>query len=242
MNIALIFAGGTGRRMSSSPDSVPKQFLELYGKPIIVYTLEKFENHDEIGGIIIVCLSSWIPQMRKYVRKFNLTKVRSIVPGGRNGQESIYHGLREAKTQYPDDTIVLVHDGVRPLVSPDTISKDIACVEKNGNAVTVVPATETIFLDNSDDGKVGRILDRSQCAMARAPQGFRLGQLLECHEKAKEEGKTDFIDSASMIKYFGYELYTVEGRTENIKITTPIDFYIFRAIVDAHESSKIFGL
>jgi 2-C-methyl-D-erythritol 4-phosphate cytidylyltransferase len=242
LNIALIFAGGTGTRMGRSTQSVPKQFLELYGKPIIIYTLEKFENHDGIDGIVVVCLKDWIPQMRKYVNKFNLTKVRMIVPGGSTGQESIYNGLKAARKMYPDDTVILIHDGVRPLVASSTIAANIACVKEKGNAITVVPATETIFIDNSQDGRVGRILDRSQCAMARAPQGFRLGQILECHEKALSEGKKDFIDSASMIKYYGYELYTVQGRTENIKITTPIDFYIFRAIVDAHENSQIFGL
>ena len=240
MNVALIFAGGSGTRMTNA--SVPKQFLELYGKPIIIYTLEKFENHEDIQGIVVVCIREWIPKMRSYIRKFGITKVKAIVPGGATGQESIYHGLLQIRRLYPEDTTVLVHDGVRPLVDPETITHAIRRVEEVGNAVTVVPAIETIFLDNAENGKVGKILDRKQCEMARAPQCFKLGELLECHEQARAEGRNDFIDSASMFRHYGHELYTVQGKSENIKITTPIDFYIFRAIVDAKENSRIFGI
>lgn len=244
MNVAVIFAGGTGRRMNqNNPNAVPKQFLKLYGKPIIVYTLEKFENHPDIQGIIVVCLKEWIPQMRAYVQKYGITKVRDIVAGGSTGQESIGNGLRTAGRYFPEDTTVLIHDGVRPLVDPRTITNCIARVAEKGNAITVVPATETIFRGTDhDDGKVGEILPRSQCEMARAPQCFRLGDILECHEKAREEGRNDFIDSASLFRHYGHTLYEVEGRPENIKITTPIDFYIFRAIIDARENSEIFGI
>ena len=238
-NVALIFAGGSGKRMNSG--AIPKQFLELYGKPIIIYTLEKFENHDDIQGIVVVCIHGWISEMRKYVRRFGITKVKAIVPGGETGQESIHNGLLAVKKLYPDDTVVLIHDGVRPLVDPETITKCIECTKEKGNAMTVVPATETIFVGDGKPGVVGDILDRSRCEMVRAPQCFRLGDILECHEKALEEGKKDFIDSASMFHYYGHTLYSVIGSTENIKITTPIDYYIFRAIVDAKENSRIFG-
>ena len=240
MNIALIFAGGTGKRMYSK--AVPKQFLQLYGKPIIIYTLEKFDNHDDIDAIVIDCLKAWIPEMKRFAEKFGLKKVKAVVPGGKTGQESIYNGLKAAASLYPSDSIVLVHDGVRPLVDPLTITAAVACAKEKGNAVTVTPAIETIFLDNSTEGQVGTILDRKTCHMAKAPQCFHLGDLLGCHEKAIAEGKDDFIDSASMVKYYGHELYTVEGKNENIKITTPIDYYMFRAIIDARENSQIFGL
>lgn len=238
-NCALIFAGGTGTRMKNT--SVPKQFLELYGKPIIIYTLEKFENHEEIDGIIVVCLEAWITRMWKYIRKFGITKVKAVVPGGASGQDSIHNGLVAATQYFPQDSLMLIHDGVRPLVAPETISRAIACADEHGNAITVVPATETIFLDNTD-GMVGTILDRRQCEMARAPQCFLLMDLLELHQRAALEGRNDFIDSASMARHYDMPLYTVQGQTENIKITTPVDFYIFRAIVDAGESRKIFGL
>ncbi len=239
MNTAVIFAGGTGKRMNSK--TVPKQFLKLYGKPIIIYTLEKFSRHDRIDQIVIVCLAAWIPQMQQYLEDFNIQKVVAIVPGGENGQDSILNGLKAAREHGSDEDIVLIHDGVRPLVDPATISMAISCTEAKGNAITTAPAIETIFLDNSEDGMVGTILDRSQCQMARAPQCFHLGDMLHFHELAKAEKRHDFIDSASMAKYYGMQLYTIEGRSENIKITTPIDFYIFRAIIDARENSQIFG-
>ncbi len=247
MNIAIIFAGGTGKRMRST--TVPKQFLQLYGKPIIAYTLEIFQEHSDIDGIIVVSLESWIPEMEKIVKKYKLTKVSKIVPGGATGQESIFHGLSAARELYPEDSIVLIHDGVRPLVSSETLTADIECAKEKGNAVTVTPAIETIFVDNvdangelsSDTGHVGTILDRKTCHMAKAPQCFHLGDLLACHARANAEGRDDFIDSASMAMAYGIELYTVDGNTENIKITTPIDFYMFKAIVDANENSQIFG-
>lgn len=239
MNCALIFAGGTGKRMHTS--GIPKQFLELYGKPIIIYTLEKFENHDDVDCIVIACLEQWIPKLWKLCQRFHITKVQAIVPGGETGQDSIYHGLVKVHEIAGDDAIVLVHDGVRPLVDPETITKNIETALKRGNAITVTPATETIFI-NSRDNEVGEILDRSQCELAKAPQTFHVGELLDCHEKARGEGLHDFIDSANLFRHYGKPLYTVEGRTENIKITTPVDYYIFKAVVTAKESSNAFGL
>lgn len=239
MNVALIFAGGTGKRMNTN--GVPKQFLELNGKPIIIHTIEKFENHDDVDGIVISCLKEYIPKMWKLCNKFHITKVQAIVPGGETGQESIYHGLSKIYEIFAGNSIVLVHDGVRPLVDPSTITKAIQCVKENGSAITVTPATETIITE-SKDGEIGNILDRSVCQLAKAPQCFRIQDLLDAHEKARAEGKDDFIDSASMMRYYGHKLYAVEGKTENIKITTPVDYFIFKAIENAKESSNAFGL
>lgn len=241
-NIALIFAGGTGKRMNTH--GVPKQFLELYGKPIIIYTLEKFEYHEEIDGIVIACLKDYIPKMQYLCRKFHITKVSAIVPGGATGQESIYYGLRAVCGHYPSNPVVLVHDGVRPLVDPSTITKAIACVREHGSAVTVTPATETIITEteSSANGELGTILDRSECKVAKAPQCFFADELLAAHERARQENQSDFIDSASLMRHYGHTLYEVEGRTENIKITTPVDYYIFKAVITAKESSNAFGL
>lgn len=240
-NVAVIFAGGTGQRMNTR--TVPKQFLELHGKPIIVYTLEAFDEHDEIDGIIVVMLESYIGYTRELVKKYSLGKVKKIVPGGNSGQESIYNGLRAASEFYGEDDIVLIHDGVRPLIDEDTITANIRCVMEHDTAITVTAAIETITMKD-ETGAVGTIIDRSQCQLARAPQSFRLGQILGVHNRARNEdgGSVSFIDSASMMKHYGYKLYTVEGKPENIKITTPSDFYIFRAMVDARESSQIFGI
>ncbi len=238
MNIALIFAGGTGQRMNTR--TKPKQFLELHGKPILVYTLEQFQKHDEIDAIILVMLESWIDYSRTLIEQYHLTKVTAVVPGGSTGQESIYNGVKTASELFPMESIILIHDGVRPLVDGETISRNIACVKQNGSAITVSPAIETTVVKN-EQGMVGDIIERSRCQLAKAPQSFLLHDLWNAHCKAIDDGNLNFIDSACLMRHYGYPLYTIEGSPENIKITTPSDFYIFRALEDARENSQIFG-
>ena len=240
MNIAIIFAGGTGTRMNSK--AVPKQFLELHGKPILVYTLEQFEQCDEIDGIILVCIESWIPHCEKLLAKFGIRKVAAVVPGGETGLLSRYHGIRKAAELYPPDSICLLHDGVRPLIDREVIEKNIECVKANGSSITVTPATETVAVRSETGNTVGEIFDRSRCQLARAPQCFRLKELLAVHEATVGSGIRDCIDTAFLMQQNGYPLYTVEGPAENIKITTPMDFYFFRAVVDMKENSQIFGI
>lgn len=239
MNIALIFAGGIGRRMNSR--TLPKQFLKLYNKEIIVYTMEHFEQHPEIDGIVVACLESYIPQLQELVNFYRLKKVSDIVPGGATSQQSIYNGLKAAERRYGrHNTNILVHDGVRPLIDETIISGCISLVRKKGCAITVAPAIETIMhLD--ENGRVDRIIDRSECQMARAPQAFRLGELLDAHERSLRENLGDFIDSATLMQYYGHEICTVEGPVENIKITTPMDYYTFRALYEARENAQLFG-
>ncbi|MCH9275496.1 2-C-methyl-D-erythritol 4-phosphate cytidylyltransferase [Bifidobacterium amazonense] len=237
MNIAVIFAGGTGQRMNSR--TKPKQFLLLHGKPIIIYTLEAFDQHPDVDAIIVVCLKEWIDILYQCIDKFGIGKVRSVVPGGESGQESIRNGIMEAHRRYPDDSVVIVHDGVRPLIDEQTITDCIRSTKERGSAVTVVPATETIV--QSDDGVISNIIDRKHCQLARAPQCFRLGDMVAAHERAAADDR-QFIDSASLMAHYGHKLYEVEGTQSNIKITTPSDFYIMRAIMDVQESSQIFGL
>ena len=237
MNIAVIFAGGTGSRMNTK--SRPKQFLELHGKPIIIYTLEKFENHNMIDGIVVVCLKSWIPFLDGLIKKYNITKVCSIVPGGITGQDSIYNGLCEVEKKYPSDSLVLIHDGVRPLIDEDTITENITCAQLHGNAITVAPAIETITIKENKN-EVGKIIDRSKCQLAKAPQTFVLEDIIAVHRRSQKDNYTLAIDSASLVSHYGYKLYTVIGANENIKITTPADFFMFRAFMDAKENSQIF--
>ena len=154
---------------------------------------------------------------------------------------SIFNGLKKASELFEPDSIVLIHDGVRPLINENTITSVIECTKIHGSAVTVSPATETIAIEESS-GKVGKIIDRSKCKFAKAPQCFILRNILSAHKKATAERRSDFIDSVSLMQYYGYDLYTVEGPPENIKITSPSDFYIFRAIIDARENSQIFGI
>ena len=240
MNIAVIFAGGTGTRMNTQ--SKPKQFLEMHGKPVLIYTLENFENHPLIDKIVLVCLASWMDYAKALLKKFGITKVELVAPGGATGQESIYHGVKAAAEAYGKDHVVLIHDGVRPLISEDLITRCIEAVKAHGNGITVSPAIETIFLKSEDAHEVGQIFNRAQCEMAKAPQCFRLQEIYAAHEKARAERLTDFIDSASLMQHYGVKLFTVEGPAENIKITTPSDFYIFRAIMDAKENLQILGL
>ena len=237
-NIVVIFAGGTGKRMNTK--SKPKQFLELHNKPILVYTLEAFNNHPDIDGIILVVLEEWIPYCKELAERFRLSKVKEIIHGGESAFLSQRIGLRKAAELYLEDSVVLIHDGVRPLIDAETISKNIDSVKTRGASITVTPAIETIAIKKKD-GEIGQIVERAKVDLARAPQSFLLRDILVAHGKAENDGK-EFIDSASLMQYYGYTLYTVEGAPENIKITTPNDFYMFRALIDARENSQIFGL
>lgn len=241
MNIGVIFAGGCGTRMNTK--SKPKQFLDLNGKPIIIYTVELFDNHPQIDGIVVVCIESWIPYLKKMIRKFEITKVVRIVPGGNSGQESIYNGLCAAedftKEKNEQNSIVLIHDGVRPLITEETITANIAKVKECGSCITTVPAIETVIVDNHD-GTLD-IPKRSDCLMARAPQSFYLTDIINAHRRSQKEGMSDFIDSCSLMSYYGYKLGLVQGPIENIKITTPNDYFVFRAMVEVHENQQIFG-
>ena len=237
MNIAVVFAGGVGRRMNSK--AKPKQFLEINGKPIIIHTIEQFDNHDEIDAICIVSVKEWIDQVKALVKKYGIQKVRWIVEGGDTALDSQYLGLKAIDQK--NDNIVLLHDGVRPLIDEKTISECISSVHKFGSAVTIAPATETIFEQNSEEF-VEKIHDRSRCMLARAPQCFYLKDILNCHEVSISEGNHNFIDSASMMLHYGNKIHTVIGPSENIKVTTPADFYICRALLSAKEDSQLYGL
>lgn len=238
MNIAVIFAGGSGKRMHTK--ARPKQFLELNGKPIIIYTLELFDNHPQIDAIVVACIEPWIPFFEKMLRKFEINKVVAIVPGGDTGQDSIYNGLCAAeKYANGQDAAVLVHDGVRPLITEDTISDNIKAVGEYGSCITCVPATETFVVRQEDQSL--SIPKREDSLIARAPQAFKLKDILAAHRQARKEGRHDFIDSCTMMSHYGYQLHTIIGPMENIKITTPTDFFIFRAMVEVHENQQIFG-
>ncbi len=240
MNYAVIFAGGIGKRMNTK--ALPKQFLKLYGKEIIIYTLEHFEKHREIDGIAVACVEEWIPYLEELIVKYQFKKVKAVVPGGRTGQDSIFEGIKAVdRLVQGDGHIVLIHDGVRPLINEQTITDCIKSVRENGSAITVAPAVETIIRVD-DNQQVREVIERADCLMARAPQCFFLKEILEAHRKAVRENKHDFIDSASIMKYYGHTLSVVDGPVENIKITTPMDFYTFRALFEARESSQLFGI
>lgn len=238
MNVAVIYAGGQGSRLHNY--SRPKQFLEFRGKPVVVYTIEIFQHIQEIDAIVVACLEDWIPYLRTQIEKYNLDKVVEVVPGGRRGQDSIYNGLVCAEQHFPDDTMVLIHDGVRPLAMEKTIIECIEVAKEKGNCVVCVPATETLIVRGADGAL--DVPDRDSSLMARAPQCFVLKDILEAHRKALAEGIHDFVDSCTMMHHYGHEFHTILGTMENIKITTPADYFMFRAIIEAREEGAVFGL
>ena len=240
MNIAVIFAGGTGTRMNSKEK--PKQFLKMHDKPIIIHTLEKFEDNEEIDAIVIACLKGWINYLNELIAYYHINKVKKVVPGGETGQLSIYEGLKAAaEIAGNEKSVVLIHDGVRPLISNMLISENIESVKEHGSAITSVKVTETI-MEVNNDGSIKYIPDRTHSRLARAPQSFWLDEILSVHEQALSEGHDNFIDSCTMMNYYGKKMYLIDGPVENIKVTTPQDFYIMRAILDAQENSQIYGI
>lgn len=240
MNIGVIFAGGVGSRMHSKDR--PKQFLNVYDKPIIVHTIEHFQNNNEIDAVVVVCVEQWIEYFNELVFKYRLDKVKEVVPGGSSGQLSIYNGLCAAKKIAQDENaIVLIHDGVRPLISSELLGKNIADVKKYGSSITSGIVKETI-VEIEDGGKIKMVPDRAHSRVAKAPQCFWLQDIYKVHERALSEGITDFIDSCSMMYHYGYELHMTDGPYENIKITTPDDFYTMRAILQVKEDAQIYGL
>lgn len=235
-NIALIFAGGTGKRMGKD---IPKQFLKISDKEIIIRTIEVFEKSNYIDEIYISCLESWIDFLKELLIKFNITKVKKVVPGGVTGQLSIFNGLHAAYEYNKNykDAIILIHDGVRPFIDEDLIKRNIECVKRNGCAISCAPAIETILLVD-DANKVKTITDRNFSKLARAPQSFYLNDIYDLHLKAQEDKIDSFIDSCTMMKYYNKKLYTVETSSDNIKITTPKDYYIAKCIFERDDENN----
>lgn len=238
MVTALIFAGGTGVRMNSR--SKPKQFLELHGKPIIIYTLEHFEYCNRIDDIVIVCLEGWIQELSGLIKRHGITKVTRVVKGGETGHDSIYLGLEAMKENHKSEDIVLIHDGVRPLITEELILENIDAVQKYGNGITVEPARESVV--RSIDGmNINEVPNRNEMYVAKAPQSFYYGDIFELYQKARKDGiKT--IDSSHLLSIYKEPMHMVRSTKNNMKITEPADFYIYRALYEAIENQQIFGI
>ena len=237
---ALIFAGGVGRRMGAS--ARPKQFLELGGRPIIDYTIAHFAEHPQLTGVVVACLRPWIPYLQQVLSRHRYRVPVAVVPGGATGYESIFRGLDHLRSRHPGDgeAIVLVHDGVRPLVDAQTISACIESVRTRGCTATVAPAIETIALAD-EHGVISQVIPRAKVSLARAPQAFRLEELYDAHLRAREDGIGEFIDSVSLMTHYGHRIYTVEGPAENIKVTTPMDYYAFKGYMDARDQRMLWA-
>lgn len=237
-HIGVIFAGGVGKRMHSKDK--PKQFLNIHGKPVIIHTLEHFQNNDEIDSIVISCVPEWTNYLEKLVDKYQIDKVLKVVNGGATGQLSIYNGICAAKEIAGDDpAIVLIHDGVRPLISSELLSRNIADVREFGSSITSALVKETVVLIDNDRNVIS-VPTRSQSRIAKAPQCFWLNDILSAHNNALRNGITDYIDSCTLMSNAGFKLHLTEGPYDNIKITTPDDFYMMRAILDAKENLQIY--
>ena len=221
---------------------LPKQFLVIHGKPVIVRTAELFQRNQQIDEIVIVCVNEWIDYCKSLIDAFSLDKVKRVVAGGNTGQDSIYRGLKAAnELTCGEKSIVLIHDGVRPLIKDKTINDNITSVKRYGSAITTVPAKETV-VSVSGNGDITSVSDRNFTRLARAPQSFWLDDILKSHQWAQDRDEHNYIDSASLMLARGYKLHTIIGPEENIKVTTPDDFFSVQAILNARENKQIFGL
>lgn len=237
MNVAIIFAGGIGLRMNAR--SVPKQFLEIHGKPIIIHTLERFEEHPEIDGIAIAIVPSHREHLERLLHRYELTKVRWIVDGGETGQESRHRALKAVAADCPDDTVVLIHDGVRPLINQELISQNIESVLLHGSGITCTKFNETIV--SAKTAQIDDVIPREHIYAAQAPQSFRLGEIVELYDQAVADGEHDSIDSCTLMHRYGREIRRVDGPRSNLKITTAEDFYICRTFFEIIENQQIAG-
>lgn len=240
MNIAVIFAGGSGVRMGAG---VPKQFLEINGKPILIYTVQLFENHEDIDKIYLAVPEAYVDYVGTLLGVYHITKAAAVIPGGSTSQDTIYSLLKKVEEENPEDSIVLIHDGVRPFISYEVISKNIACAKEFGNAITVTSCNETILI--SRDGEVAdHVPLRKETYGAQAPQTFVLRDIISAHDqvRATENGYENMVDACTIMRKLNRTVHMVEGNRGNLKVTTPEDVYMFRALLQYKEHEQTFGL
>ena len=229
-NIVLIIAGGVGARMGQD---IPKQFINVYDKPVIVYTLEAFQKHPSIDAIEVVCLDGWHDVLWAYAKQFGIAKLENIVSGGKNGQDSIRNGLYDIASRHNgSDDIVLVHDAIRPMVSNDIISDNIRVCRQNGNAITVVPCTAAM-LKTFDSLSTEEQVPRDNLKITQTPQAFFLQDIIAAHKEALKKGITNSVASCTMYIELGRKLYMSAGSEKNLKLTTAEDIEIFKALLNA---------
>lgn len=232
MTIALIIAGGIGNRMGQD---IPKQFLTVNEKPVIIYTLETFQNHKEIDSIAVVCLKGWETVLQSYANQFNITKLQYIIPGGDCGQASIRNGVYELEKHFNKDDIVLIHDAIRPMVSDKIISDCIEITKKYGNAITCIPCAEAML--QTEDSKVScGSYPREKLKRTQTPQGFKLGDICDLHKEALKANITNSVASCTLMIEMGKQVYFSQGSEKNIKLTTVEDIDIFKSLLASKRS------
>lgn len=231
MNIALIIAGGSGQRMHQQ---IPKQFINVYDKPIIVYTLQAFQKHPDIDAICVVCIKGWHDILKAYARQFGITKLKWVINGGENGQSSIRNGIFELEKDFSPDDIVLIHDAIRPMVSQDIISDCIITAREKGSAISCVPCTTAVLNRDFEDGS-HTVIARDILGMTQTPQGFPLGKLSWAHREALNRGITNSVASCTLMVELGETVCFSIGSETNVKLTTPADLKIFKALLAIEE-------
>ena len=230
--IGLLIAGGSGNRMHQD---IPKQFLTVNERPVIVYTLEAFERHPEVDDIAVVCIDGWEQVLWAYAKQFNISKLKYIVPGGKNGQDSIRNGVFELEKHYASDDIVLIHDAIRPMVSEEIISDNIRVARKYGNAITVIPCAEAVMQTEDGIASVGSY-SRDRLKRTQTPQAFKIGDICDLHRRALQAGITNSVASCTLKIEMGEQVYFSAGSEKNIKLTTIEDIDIFKALLAAKRS------
>ena len=236
-NIAIITAGGVGSR---THQDIPKQFLTVNNKPIIIYTLEAFECHPNIDEIYVVCLDGWENILTAYAKQFNISKLKRIVKGGETGQQSIYNGLCAVKEDYNgcEKIVVVIHDGNRPMVSQDVITDNLVKQQKYGSAVAVIPTNEVVFVSQKGI-ESETVLNRDELWRTQTPHSYFLDELLSVHERAITDGVSNMAASCSLMQKYGFKTYFSKGSEKNIKITTIEDIDIFKALLSVKSDSWI---
>ena len=238
MNIALLTASGIGSRIKQD---IPKQFIHVENKPIIIHTLEKFQNHPGIDEICVVILKGWEEMLKSYARQFNISKLKYIVNGGDTGQLSIYNGLTEIKKHKKrEDVTVVIHDGNRPMVSNEIIDDAFLTYKKNGNAVAAIPCVEVTFvLENKGADESVESINRDLLRRTQTPHIYNLDDILSLHNEALQKGITEVAASCELMKIFGRKTYFSVRSEKNLKITTLDDLEIFKALLKAKKEHWI---
>lgn len=237
MNIALLTAAGTGTR---THQDIPKQFLHVNNKPIIVYTLEAFQKHPNIDEICVVILKGWEEILKAYAKQFNITKLKYIVNGGETGQESIYNGLMAIYKDATEEDVVLIHDGNRPMVSQELITDSLVKYKQYGSAVAVIPCTEVVFVSKEGIESIHSI-PREELWRTQTPHTYKLIELIDAHIEAKKRGINNMAASCSLMEALGKKIYFSKGSEKNLKITTVEDIEIFKALLAAKNEEWIKG-
>lgn len=235
MNVAIIIAGGSGKRMGQD---IPKQFINVYDKPVLIYTLESFERHPKIDAIEVVCLEGWHDVLLAYAKQFNITKLKWVVAGGTTGQESIRNGVYNLEGKCAKDDTIIIHDGIRPLVDETVLTDVILKCQQYGNAVTSLPYNEQIFVID-DEISTSKYIPRETLRRVSTPQAYKFEKLDSAYHEAfeKEIGIYGSSYTNTMMVELGEKLYFAAGSDKNIKLTTKDDLEMFKAYLKADKAN-----